>query len=93
MRGGENMAQSISVMLNEHDSNELRKQVYTIVTNEIERARRDAGLDKQYLKRKDAIKFAGVSGSTYDHWGIPVHQIDGITLYNKKDIQSFIESH
>lgn len=87
------MAQGITVMLDEHDSDALRKQIYSIVTNSIEQARRDAGLDKQYLKRKDAIKFAGVSGTTFDHWGLTVHKIDGITLYSKKDIQAFIESH
>jgi len=87
------VAQSISVVLDENYSKELRKQIYQLVTDEIERARKDASLDKKYLKRKDAIKFAGVSGSTYDHWGIPVHQIDGITLYKKKDIESFIEMH
>lgn len=87
------MAQGITVMLNEHDSDALRKQVYTIVTNSIEQARRDAGLDRQYLKRKDAIKFAGVSGATYDKWHLTVHKIDGITLYSKKDIQRFIEQH
>lgn len=87
------MTQGISVMLNEHDSDELRKQVYSIITNEIERARRDTAIDKQYLKRKDVIKWTGVSGSTVDKWNIPVHKIDGITLYSKKDIQKFIELH
>lgn len=87
------MAQSISVMLNEHDSNELRKQVYTIVTNEIERARRDTALDKQYLRRKEAIQFVGISGSTFDSWLLPSHKIDGIVLYSKKDITDYIESH
>lgn len=84
---------NISVMLNEHDSDELRKQVYSIITDEIERARRDTAIDKQYLKRKEAVDFANVSGSTFDKWNIPVHKIDGITLYSKKDIQKFIELH
>ncbi|WP_334330145.1 hypothetical protein [Companilactobacillus sp. HBUAS59699] len=87
------MAQGITVMLDENDSATLRKQVYKMITDEIEKARRDAGLDKQYLKRKDAIKFAGVSGSTFDSWLIPSHKIEGITLYSKKDIQEFIELH
>lgn len=87
------MTQGISVVLDENYSKELRKDIYSIITTEMERARKDAGLDKQYLKRKDAIKFAGVSGSTLDNWKIPVHRIDGITLYSKKDIQSFIEMH
>lgn len=84
---------AISVMLSEDDSNELRKQVYKLVTDEIERARHDAALDQQYLKRKTAIKFAGVAGATFDKWQIPVHRIDGITLYSKKDINDWIESH
>jgi len=87
------MEKGISVILDDTYSNELRKQVYQLVTDEIERARRDVGLDKQYLKRKDATKYAGVSASTFDKWCLPVHQIDGITLYNKKDINDFIESH
>lgn len=87
------MAQGISVVLDENYSKELRKQIYQLVTDEIERARRDTALDQQYLKRKDAIKFAGVSGSTFDHWNIPVHRIDGITLYGKKNICEFIESN
>lgn len=87
------MTQGITVLLNEHDSNELRKQVYSIITDEIEKARRDTGIDKEYLKRKEATLFANVSASTFDKWEIPVHQIDGITLYSKKDIKEFIESH
>ncbi|AYE37799.1 DNA-binding protein [Companilactobacillus zhachilii] len=87
------MAQGITVMLDEHDSDALRKQVYTIVTNSIEQARRDSGLDRQYLKRKDAAKYAGVSPTTLDNWKLPVHRIDGIVLYSKKDIQAFIESN
>lgn len=84
---------AVSVMLNEHDSDELRKQVYSIITDEIERARRDTAIDKQYLKLKEAVIFANVSSSTFTKWNIPVHKIDGITLYSKKDIQKFIELH
>lgn len=87
------MAQGISVVLDENYSKELRKQIYQLVTDEIERARKDAGLDKQYLKRNEALKFCNVSGNTFDHWNIPVHRIDGITLYSKKDICEFIESN
>lgn len=93
MKGGESMAQGISVVLDENYSKELRKQIYQLVTDEIERARKDASLDKKYLRRKEAIIFAGVSGSTFDSWRIPVHKIDGITLYGKKDIETFIESN
>ncbi|WP_125588374.1 hypothetical protein [Companilactobacillus jidongensis] len=87
------MAQGISVMLSEDQSNALKQEIYTIVTKSIEDARRDAALDKQYLKRKDAIKFAGVSGSTYDSWLLPSHKIQGVVLYAKKDILDFIENH
>ncbi|WP_125713012.1 hypothetical protein [Companilactobacillus kedongensis] len=88
------MAQGISVMLSEDQSNELKHEVYTMVMDQIEKVRRDAGIDKQYLKRKDATVFAGVSASTFDSWNIPSHVIsDGITLYAKKDILEFIESH
>lgn len=84
---------AISVMLSEDQSDELRHEIYTLVTKSIEDARRDTGLDVQYLNRKSATKYAGVSPSTFDRWKIPVHRIDGITLYSKKDILEFIESH
>ncbi|CAJ1185200.1 hypothetical protein [Companilactobacillus paralimentarius] len=87
------MAQGISVVLDENYSKELRKQIYQLVTDEIERARKDASLDKKYLRRKEALNFSGVSGSTFDNWRIPVHKIDGITLYSKTDIVKFIESN
>ena len=84
---------AISVMLSEDQSDALKHEIYTIVTKGIEDARRDAGLDKQYLKRKDAYKYAGVSGSTFDSWFIPSHKIQGVVLYSKKDILDFIENH
>ena len=87
------MEKGISVILDETYSRELKKQIYQLFTDEIERARKDAGLDKQYLRRKDAINFCGISGSTFDSWGVPAHVISGITLYSKKDIQNFIESN
>lgn len=88
------MTQGISVMLSEDQSNALKHEVYTMVMDQVEKARRDVGLDRQYLKRKDAIVFAGVSGSSFDAWNIPSHVIsEGITLYAKKDILEFIESH
>ena len=87
------MAQGISVVLDENYSKELRKQVYSIISDEIERARRDTALDKQYLRRKDAIKYCGVAPGTFDSWKIPVHQIDSIKLYAKKDLSEFIEMH
>lgn len=88
------MAQGITVMLSEDQTSALSREIYDIVTNSIEAARRDTGLDREYLRRKYAAKFAGVSPNTFDSWHIPGHVIsDGITLFAKKDISSFIAAH
>lgn len=87
------MAKGITVMLDDNDSKSLRETVYSIITNEIDRARRDASLDKQYLRRREGAEFAGVSPSTFDSWYLPSHKIQGVVLYSKKDITEFIENH
>lgn len=84
----------LNVYLDEEQSESLKAEVYGIILNAIDCARRDASIDQQYIRRKDAIKYAGVSGSTFDKWKIVPHVIsEGIVLYSKKDIQKFIELH
>lgn len=95
MKGGDPMAE-VQVILAEQQAEALQNNIYQLINNAVETARRDTGLDKKFLKKKDAAKYAGVSLSTFSNWlikyNIPVHYIDGIQLISKQDIDSFIIS-
>lgn len=86
----------VQVILAEQQAEALQNNIYQLINNAVETARRDTGLDKKFLKKKDAAKYAGVSLSTFSSWlikyNIPVHYIDGIQLISKQDIDSFIIS-
>lgn len=95
MKGGDLMTE-VQVLLGEQQAEALQNSIYKIISNAVETARRDTGLDKKFLKKKDATKYAGISLSIFSSflikYNIPVHYIDGIQLISKQDIDSFIIS-
>lgn len=49
---------------------------------------------KRYLKQGEAVKYAGIgSANTLNKWerkGLKKIQIDGVILYDKKDVDNFV---
>lgn len=64
----------MKVILTEEDSKELRKYIYQITIEEIQRAKEDAILSKRMLNQTEIAEYFGVSSSTIREWeglGLP----------------------
>lgn len=87
---------ALQVMLPDEAAESLRQNIYSLITDSVDSARRDAGLEKQWVNQKGAYEYAGVSYKTLKEWikqGLPVHVIDGVQLLSKSEIDQFILHH
>jgi hypothetical protein len=81
-----------------HDQQEsLGDDIYKLVTDSINQARKDASIDsKDFFRKKEACKYLNVSNNTFDHFiesGLPYHVVRGITIYSKKELSQFVLEH
>lgn len=86
---------NVSVLLSEEQSQEFKSYVYQLVSEAAENAKREAGVSQKWLRKKPAADYAGVSISTLNTWvrnGLTCHIIDGVTIFNKGDIDSLINN-
>ncbi|MBZ1505469.1 hypothetical protein NE293_10615 [Latilactobacillus curvatus] len=86
----------LEVMLSQQADNELKKQVYTIIMEAIENARRDSDLDKPFLKKGATAKWLEVDPKTITKMvaeGLPCHYTAGVQLFNKREVEQFILDH
>lgn len=55
------------------------------------------GNQHEWLRKYEAIKHAHVANNTFDKWikngGIHARYIEGVQLYDKREIDEFINSH
>ena len=75
---------------------ELGKDIYTTVTNAIEKARKEEQSAKPYLNKKEMAKWLGVSTDTVYRFirnGLPVADVDGMQLIGKETAISFLKEH
>lgn len=88
---------SLKVTLAPDADKALRSYVYDLFQNEISRARRDAGLDHDFVNKKTAISYSGISYQKFselvDKGLIKAHNLDGTLLYSKKELEQLILSH
>jgi len=88
------MSEQLKVILPDEQSQALKDYVYTLVTDSVASAKRDAGISQKWLRKNLACKYAGVSNGTFSEWsskrGLPCHIIEGVTLYAVEDIDKFI---
>ena len=80
------------VMLSEKQSKELGSQIYSVVSEAIQKARSDAGMDKMFLNKRETCKYLGVSNNTFDKYfkDLKGHDINGLLVYSKKEIDEFV---
>lgn len=89
------MSQQLTVILPEELNEQLKAQVHTTIMKAIEEARHDVGLDKQFLKKGAAIKWCGVSHTTFTTWverGMPSILLDGVQLYSKDQMSEWLKA-
>lgn len=87
------MSERIAVILGDEQTKALRDYVYMLVSDSVESVKRDAGISQKWLRKGPAGKYAGVSAGTFNDWtknGLACHIIEGVTLYDKADIDYFI---
>lgn len=77
--------------------NQLTKNIRLIYKEAVEVARRDVGINKEYLNIPEALEYTGVSRNTFTKnfidGGLPTYQVEGKTYVKKSEINEFIESH
>ncbi|MFL2126938.1 hypothetical protein [Latilactobacillus curvatus] len=86
----------LEVTLTQQADTELRKQVYSIITEAIEKARRDSDLDKPFLKKGTTDKWLEVDPKTITKMvaeGLPCHYTAGVQLFSKQEVKQFILDH
>lgn len=86
----------LEVTLTQQADTELRKQIYIIMTEAIETARRDSGLDKPFLKKGATAKWLEVDPKTITKMvaeGLPCHYTAGVQLFSKQEVKQFILDH
>lgn len=84
----------MEITLSQEQRTSLGDDIYKLVTNSIDKARKDASIDsKDFFRKKEACKYLGVSNNTFDKFlaiGMPYHVVRGITLYSQDEIKQFV---
>lgn len=87
------ITEKVSVLLSDEQVQALQDFIYELISDSINRAKRDAGISQKWLRKGVSAKYAGVSIGTFSTWvknGLPGRVINGTTLFNKNDIDSYI---
>lgn len=89
------MANSIvEIKLTDDMEKLIKNEVYELVMNTISEVKRDTNINKIWVKKGECAKFFGVSFVTFSKWvdiyGAPSHIIDGIMLFNTKEIGKWL---
>lgn len=84
------------VMLSSEQSETLQKFIYELATNAVEQVRKEAGLQKEWLRKGEMAEFIGIARTTLDSWideGLKISIVNGVTLISKKEVTSFLIDH
>ncbi|WP_363472836.1 DNA-binding protein [Companilactobacillus musae] len=83
---------AFEVLFSDKQKEELGSQVYSVVTDAVQKARFDAGMDKKFLNKKETCEYLGVSNNTFDKYfvGLKTHDVNGLLVYSKKEIDEFV---
>lgn len=84
---------NISVFLSDEDASSLKSHVYSIITEEVKKARQDAALDKPLLTQIEIAKYLGVSPTTvreFERIGLPYGSIGKRKFYDKNECRKWL---
>lgn len=87
------MSEAVKVMLTDEQAQSIRDFVYQTVTDSVASVKVDAGISTRWLRKKAAARYAGVSAATFNNWmhdGVPCRVIEGVTLFDRNDIDFYI---
>ena len=85
---------SFEVIFSDKQKEELGLQVYSVVSDAIEKARSDAGMDKMFFNKKETCAYLGIANNTFDKYfrDLKPHDVNGFSIYSKKEIDEFVLS-
>ncbi len=86
----------MEIQLTKEQEEVFRRYIFDITSEGIAEARKAANLDQPFLKQKYMAQWLGISVNTlksFQAQGMPVIIIDGITLYSKKEVSSWLLKH
>ena len=81
------------VMLDEQQSNELKKYIFEITREAVEKATKDIGANKDFLNQREMADWIGVSVNTlkaYVREGLPIIILGGRNFYSKCEVSKFL---
>lgn len=85
----------IPVQISQESASYYENMLLSLANSVVERTKE--GLNqKQYMNKKEASQYIGVSFNTFQKMvklGLPIIEIDGIKLVSKQDIDNFLEEH
>lgn len=84
------------IVLDQTQKEELSKDVYTIITDAIYKARKEEQHAKPYLNKKEMSKWLGINVGTLNKFilnGLPVANIDGTKMIGKETALKFLKDH
>lgn len=84
------------VTLSGEQSETLQKYIYELATNAVNQVRKEAGLQKEWLRKGEMAEFIGIARTTLDSWideGLKISIVNGVTLISKKEVTRFLIDH
>lgn len=84
------------VMLSNEQSETLQKFIYELASSAVEQVRKEAGLQKEWLRKGEMAEFIGIARTTLDSWidaGLKISIVNGVTLISKKEVTRFLIDH
>lgn len=84
------------ITLNNEQSDSLQKYIYNITSEAVKRAREDASMEKEWLRKGEMADFIGIARTTLDSWideGLKISIVNGVTLISKKEVTRFLIDH
>lgn len=84
---------TIHIVLTDEQLDTLQHNIYKTVSEAIAQARRDAALEKRYLRKKEACDYLGISNNTLDKWieqGCPRIMIERTILFDKQALNEWL---
>lgn len=81
------------ITLSENQKNDIQKELYGLVRQSIEEAKDSNDVNRMnWMRKSDVVKYLPMSNNSIDAKlaELPYHNVDGIILYNKKEIDDFL---
>lgn len=87
----------MEILLSNEQQSSLEKNVYELLSQSINKAREDSGINqKQYMRKKELCLYLSMSNNTVDKLileGLPQINVRGLIRYSKDQVDKFMLEH